>query len=89
MTHFELMESVGQTNIFDYLPKSIDRKRNKAFMEGDRVKIRFYVDEIEEVKKYRPKHVETGEIIGKKLDFYIVQFEDSVAYVDGGKLMLV
>ena len=89
MTYFEMIEQQGQTNIFDFLPKAIDTKRNKAFFEGDNVKIRYYVDEYEVIKNLHPQLLEIGVIIGKKLDFYIVQINGTTVYVEGSKLQLV
>ena len=89
MTHFELMESQGQTNIFDFLPKAENKKRNKAFFEGDVVKVRYYVDEYEVIKNLHPELLEPGVIVGKKLDFYIVQINETIIHVEGAKLILV
>ena len=89
MTYFEQIELQGQTNIFDFLPTKDDVKRNKAFFEGDVVKVRYYHDEYEILKKLHPELLQPGVIVGKKLDFYIVEINDVVIYVEGSKLVLV
>lgn len=89
MTHFEYLESIGQTNIFDFLDITPMSKRNKGFFEGDKVKIRFYADEIEFIRNCHPQFMEVGEIIDKKLDFYSVLIGEEVVEVPGDKLMLV
>ena len=86
MIYFETME---QTSIFDYLPIAADNKRNKAFFEGDKVKIRYYVDELPYIETCHPQWLEVGEIIGKKLDFYCVLIGEEVVEVPGEKLVLV
>ena len=89
MTHFEYLESIGQTNIFDFLDITPMSKRNKGFFEGDKVKIRYYVDEIEFIRNCHPQLMEVGEIIGKKLDFYSVLIGEEVVKVPGEKLILI
>lgn len=88
MTHFEYLESVGQTNIFDFLDITSVSKRNKGFIEGDKVKIRFYADEIEFIRNCHPQLMEVGEIIGKQQDFYIIRIGEIVLHVEGEKLTL-
>lgn len=89
MNHHEYMESIGQINIFDILPIKTTPVRNKAFVEGDRVKIRYYADEIEYMCECLPQLLEVGEIVSKQLDFYQVRIGDSVIDVPGEKLVLV
>lgn len=89
MTHFEHMEQLGQTNIFDFLDITPISKRNKSFMEGDKVKIRFYADEIEFISKCHPQLMEVGVVIGRQYDFYIIQIGEIVLHVEGEKLSLV
>lgn len=88
MTHFEYMESQGQMNIFDVLPITPRSNRNKSFVEGDKVKIRYYVDELEFIQAYHPQLMEEGVIIGKAHDFYRVQIGEVVVDVEGQKLKL-
>jgi len=89
MTHFEQMEQSGQTNIFDFLDITPMSKRNKSFVEGDRVRIRFYTDEIESIQSCHPHLMKVGEIVSKKLDFYLIRIGETELYVDGSKLTLV
>ena len=89
MTHFELMEQAGQTNIFDYIDIAPTSIRNKSFMEGDPVKIRFYQDEYDFIYNCHPQLLEVGEIIGRNLDFYRVRIGDTIIDVPGEKLTLV
>lgn len=89
MTHFELMEASGQTNIFDYIEITPNSIRNKYFVEGDPVKIRFYQDEYDFIATCHPQLLEEGEIIDKRLDFYRVRIGDIVVDVPGEKLVLV
>lgn len=89
MTHFEQMEQSGQTSIFDFLDITPRSARNKGFIEGDKVKIRFYADEIEFISNYHPQLMEAGEIIGRHYDFYVIQIGEIVLYVEGEKLSLV
>lgn len=88
MSHFEYMEQAGQTNIFDFLPITPTSKRNRAFVEGDKVKIRYYADEIEFISNCHPQLLEEGEIVGKHRDFYVIQIGEIVLYVEGEKLKL-
>lgn len=88
MTHFEYLESQGQMNIFDYIDITPTSKRNKSFVEGDRVKIRYYVDELEFIQACHPQLLEEGVIIGKANDFYRVQIGEVVVDVEGQKLKL-
>lgn len=89
MTHFELMESIGQTNIFDYIDITPTSIRNNGFVEGDNVRIRFYVDELEYIRICHPQLMEIGTIIDKQYDFYRVRIGDSIVDVPGEKLVLV
>lgn len=89
MTFFEQMEQLGQTNIFEFLPISYDGKRNKGFMEGDPVKIRFYQDEYDFITNQHPQLLETGEIIDRHLEFYRVRIGDTIIDVPGEKLILI
>ena len=88
MSEYEELEMLGQTNIFDFLEKT-PKRRNKAFIEGDKVKIRFYVDEVEFVEKNHPELLQPGKVIGKRHDFYVIQINEIVLHVDGEKLILV
>ena len=88
MSDFEELEALGQTNIFDFLEKT-PKRRNKSFIEGDRVKIRFYVDEVEYIQKNHPGLLQAGEVIGKHHDFYVIKIGELVMHVDGEKLILV
>lgn len=83
------MESIGQINIFDILPIKTTPVRNKAFVEGDKVKIRYYADEIDYVRECLPQLLEEGEIINKQLDFYQVRIGEKLIDVPGEKLVLV
>lgn len=89
MTHFEQMEQLGQTNIFEFLPIKYDGKRNKGFIEGDPVKIRFYQDEFDFIYRCHPQLLEVGEIIDKHLEFYSVRIGNTIIDVPGEKLVLV
>lgn len=89
MTHFEQMKQLGQTNIFEFLPISYESKRNKGFIQGDPVKIRFYRDEYDFICHCHPQLLEVGEIIDKHLDFYRVRIGDIVVDVPGEKLSLI
>ncbi len=88
MTHFEYMESIGQTNIFEFLEAPLSPGRNNAFITGDKVKIRFYTDELPSIEYCHPHLLGRGEIVGKKLDFYIVQIGERTVAVPGDKLIL-
>lgn len=87
MSDFEKLEALGQTSIFDFLetPKT---KQSKAFEPGDKVRIRFYVDEIEFVKNNHPQWLEVAEVIGKLHDFYEIKIGEITLHVEGGKLVL-
>ena len=87
MSEYEELEAMGQTSIFDFLEKT-PKKRNKAFSEGDKVKIRFYVDEIEYIEKNHPELLKVGVVIGKRHDFYVIQINEITLHVDGEKLIL-
>lgn len=89
MTHFEYLESVGQTNIFDYIDIAPTSKRNNCFVEGDKVTIRFYVDELAYIKECHPQLMEVGHIVDKQYDFYMVKFDGRTIEVPGEKLSLV
>lgn len=89
MTHFEQMEQLGQTNIFEFLPIGYESKRNHGFIDGDPVKIRFYQDEYDFIYSSHPQLLEKGIIINKHLDFYRVRIRDIVLDVPGEKLILV
>ena len=87
MSDYEELEALGQTNIFDFLEVT-PKKRNKSFIEGDNVKIRFYIDEIEFVEKNHPELLKVGKVIGKQHDFYVIQINEITLHVDGEKLIL-
>ena len=89
MTHFEQMELHGQINIFEFMEAAPKVKRRKVFVEGNRVKIKFYADEIEFIQSCHPQLMEEGEIIGKHHDFYIVRIGEIELYVEGEKLKAV
>lgn len=89
MTHFEIMESIGQTNIFDYIEMTPTTKRNNAFEVGDSVKLHFYQDEYDFINECHPHLLEAGVVIGKHLDFYRVQIGGAVVDVPGDKLVYV
>ncbi|MER1959153.1 MAG: hypothetical protein ABS942_17355 [Solibacillus sp.] len=89
MTHFEYLESVGQTNIFDYIDITPQSKRNNGFVEGDSVTIRFYVDELSYIKECHPQLMKVGYVVGKRFDFYMVKFDGETIEVPGEKLSLV
>jgi len=89
MTHFELMEQSGQTNIFEFLPTKSTSKRNKGFFEGDKVRIRFYTDEVEYIQSCHPQLMGVGEVIGKQHDFYVIKIGEVELHVEGEKLTLV
>ncbi len=86
MTHFEHMETQGQTSIFDFMDSVPVNKTH--FANGDKVRIQFYDNELGFIKAHCPQLFEIGEVVGKKLDFYVVLFVDSVLYVEGKKLHL-
>lgn len=88
MTHFELMEQAGQTNIFDYINIAPTSIRNNGFIEGDPVKIRFYQDELDFIYQFHPQLLGVGEIIDKHLEFYRVRIGDTMVDVPGEKLVL-
>ncbi len=89
MTHFEYLESQGQTNIFDYIDITPQSKRNKSFVEGDRVTILFYVDELAYIKECHPQLMKVGVIVGKRFDFYEVKFDSTTVEIPGEKLLLI
>lgn len=90
MNHFEIMESVGQTNIFDYIEGvAPSTKRNNAFEVGDSVKLHFYQDEYDFIIECHPHLLEAGEVIGKHLDFHRVQIGGAVVDVPGDKLVFI
>ena len=88
MSDYEELEAKGQTNIFDFL-EITPEKRNEAFVEGDSVKIRFYIDEIEFIEKNHPELLKVGKVIGTRHDFYVIQIDEITLHVDGEKLILV
>jgi len=83
------MEQSGQTSIFDFLDITQSSKRNKSFFEGDKVKIRFYADEIEFISNCHPRFMEVGEIIDKQQDFYVIRIGEVELHVEGEKLLLI
>lgn len=89
MTHFEQMEQLGQTNIFEFLPIGYESKRNRGFMKGDPVKIRFYQDELDFIYHCHPQLLEVGEIIDRHLEFYRVRIGDKIVDIPGEKLSLI
>jgi len=89
MTHFEQMELQGQTNIFDFLDITPMSRRNKSFVEGDKVKIRYYADEMEFIAACHPQLMGIGEVIGKQHDFYVIKIGEVELHVEGEKLTLV
>ena len=89
MTHFEIMEASGQTNIFDYIEIAPNSIRNIGFAEGDPVKIRFYQDEYDYIYHCHPQLLEVGQVIDRHLDFYRVRIGDVVIDVPGDKLTLI
>jgi len=88
MNDYEELEAKGQTNIFDFLEVTPE-KRSKTFVEGDSVKIRFYIDEIEFIEKNHPELLKVGKVTGKHHDFYVIQINEITLHVDGEKLILV
>lgn len=89
MTQFEQVELAGQTTIFDFLEFPPSLRRNNAFLIGDKVKIRFYIDELYYIEQSHQQLLGIGEIVGKKFDFYIIQIGEQVVEVPGDKLILV
>ncbi|MGE7020387.1 hypothetical protein [Solibacillus cecembensis] len=89
MSHFEIMEAAGQTNIFDFITITPTSIRNVGFMEGDSVKIRFYEDEVSYINNCHPQLLNVGEIVGKQHDFYLINMNGIIVEVPGEKLVLV
>ncbi|WP_413363108.1 hypothetical protein [Lysinibacillus sp. 3P01SB] len=60
MTHFEHMESIGQMNIFEFLEVPLSLGRNNAFITADKVRIRFYIDELSYIEHCHPQLLGRG-----------------------------
>ena len=65
MSEHEILEAQGQTTIFDYIEYIPASKVMRSFLQGDKVKLRLYVDEVEYVQQNHPYLMEPGVIFEK------------------------
>lgn len=89
MNELELLEAQGQMNIFDYIDVGQDSKRTRKLVQGDRVKLRLYVDEVDYVRVSLPHLLEVGVITEVFDGYYSVKFDSETIKVDGDKLLIV
>ena len=85
MNEYDELEAKGQTNIFDFL---LEEHHKKEMDIGDKVKIRFYVDELEYVRSNEPWLLGVGQIVGVKLDFWLVDFNGNELLIEKNRLIL-
>lgn len=89
MEHFEYLEKQRQISIFDYLDITHSSERNKEFNVGDKVSVRFYLDEIEHVRNSHPQLLMNAIIVECKEGYYNVKFPSGeIVGIDGDKLLL-
>jgi len=89
MDELELLEEEGQMNIFDYIDVGQDSKRTRKLLQGDRVKLRFYVDEIEYIRLCHPQLMGEG-IVTEWFDNHcMVSIAGELIKVDNEKLLLL
>ena len=85
MNEYNELEAKGQTNIFDFL---LEEHHKKEMDIGDKVIIRFYVDELEYIRSNKPWMLSVGQIVGAKLDFWLVNFDGNELLVGKNRLIL-
>ena len=85
MNEYDELETKGQTNIFDFL---LEEHHKKEMDIGDKVMIRFYVDELEYVRSNEPWLLGVGQIVGAKLDFWLVDFGGKELLIEKNRLIL-
>ena len=85
MNEYDELEEKGQTNIFDFL---LEEHHKKEMDIGDKVMIRFYVDELEYVRSNEPCLLGVGQIVGAKLDFWLVDFGGKELLIEKNRLIL-
>jgi len=85
MNEYDELEAKGQTNIFDFLLEEHDKKEMGI---GDKVMIRFYVDELEYIRSNKPWMLGVGQIVGVKLDFWLVNFDGKELLIEKNRLIL-
>ena len=85
MNEYDELEAKGQTNIFDFL---LEEHHKKEMDIGDKVMIRFYVDELEYIRSNKPWMLSVGQIVGAKLDFWLVNFDGNELLVEKNRLIL-
>lgn len=89
MTDQEILEAQGQTTIFDYIEHIPSPKGNRSFLQGEEVKLRLYVDEVDYVQENFPHLMEPGVIFENHGSYYSVKFGTEIIKVDGEKLILL
>ena len=85
MNEYDELEAKGQTNIFDFL---LEEHHKKEMDIGDKVMFRFYVDELEYVRSNEPWMLGVGQIVGVKLDFWLVDFNGKELLIEKNRLIL-
>lgn len=88
MTLQEELEILGQTNIFDFLPGG-SKDRSKGFMVGDKVKVRYYPDELEYVRDNHPHMLGEAVVVFVEGNHCKIEIDGKVVCVDGEKLILI
>ncbi len=89
MDELELLESEGQMNIFDYIDVGQDSKRTRKLVEGDKVKLRFYVDEIDYIALCHPQLLGEGIVNECFTNCCMVSIAGDLIKVDNEKLLLI
>ena len=80
-----ILDQVNQLSIFDVLE---DKEVKAKFERDDKVIIKFYTDEIEEVRKHFLYLLGIGVLEKKKNDFWLVNFDGKYEYIEESRLKL-
>lgn len=89
LTDHEYLEQQGQSTIFDYVEVIPNRKGPTTFLQGEEVKLRLYVDEVDYVQENFPHLMQPGVIFENHGSYYSVKFGNEIIKVDGEKLILL
>jgi len=80
-----ILNTINQLNIFDIE----DIKEEKVTLErDDKVIIKFYIDEIEQVRIHFLYLMGVGILEKKKNDFWLVNFDGKYEYIEESRLKL-
>lgn len=89
MNDYEILESKGQTTLFDFVEVTEKGTYSKIFKRGEPVKFKMYPDEVEYINEHLPHLHNEGVITGVYDGYYTVDFGVEKIKVDGDKLIKV